>query len=79
MIKTQILIAIVAATVFSTSTVAQARQPGSRDRAQIILAILQREDFSESETWRSDLAENTIYLLRDNVSIKQLPRLNASV
>lgn len=45
------------------------------DRTQIIQAILRRENFAESETWRSDIAENLVYLLRGNVSVNQFPRV----
>ena len=67
----------VLATFFTDLTAAQSRQLSSRDKARIIQAILRREDFADSETWRSELAENTVYLLEDNVSINQLPRIKA--
>ena len=49
----------------------------TNNKAEIIKAILQQENFTESETWRPDVTENFVYLLRRNVPIKHLPRVRA--
>jgi hypothetical protein len=61
------------ATMLFPFTVAAQSKVSASDRVQIIQAILRREHFDESETWRSDVAENTVFLLRGSVSPKQLP------
>ena len=72
----QVSIFFAVATLFpSLSAEAQSRRVSSRDRTQIAQTILQRETFTDSETWSSDLAENTVYLLRGTLSANELPRI----
>jgi hypothetical protein len=65
----------VVATCFPASADTQSKRLGSRDRIQIVQTILKGETYTDSETWRSDAAENTVYLLRENLSVNDLPEI----
>ena len=65
----------VVATFFPASADAQSKRLSSRDRIQIVQAILEGETYSDSETWRSDVAENAVYLLRQTLSVNDLPQI----
>ncbi len=55
---------------------AQTKQLPKNDKTQIIQAILKREDFKNPEICCFDAkAENTVYLLAENISTEQLPNL----
>ena len=69
-----ILFAVVA-TFFPASADAQSKRLSSRDRIQIVQAIIKGETYADSETWRSDVAEHTVYLLRETLSVNDLPQI----
>ncbi len=57
---------------------AQTRQLAENDKTQIIQAILKREDFKSPEVCCFDSkAENIVYLLAENISAEQLPKLKS--
>jgi hypothetical protein len=69
-----ILFAVVS-TFFPALAVAQAKRLSSHDGIQIIQAIRKGETYTDAEMWRSDEAENTVYLLSENLSVNDLPQI----
>ena len=63
---------IVVACLLLSNQVAGQRKLTARDKSQIIRFILQRYDFSHTESCCDD-AENTIYLLAENISPADVP------
>ncbi len=75
-VKKQILIIFsLALVVFSSLVVeAQTKQLAETDKAQIIATILKRQKFKDPEYSNAD-AEQTVYLLENNLSAEQLPKI----
>ncbi len=69
-----VLFAVIA-TFFPTLADAQSKRLSSRDRIHIVHAILKGETYTDSETWRPDVVENTVYLLRETLSVNDLPQI----
>jgi hypothetical protein len=75
-VKKQILIILsLALVVFSSVIVeAQTKQLAETDKAQIIATILKKQKLKDPEYSAPD-AEETVYLLENNISAEQLPQI----
>ena len=76
-LRKQILIglALISTALTPLFVQAQTKRLTASDKAQIVKSILKRENFKDSETWSADNAENTVYLLPENISSEKIPQI----